>query len=416
MFFILSLFIFFVSLFNLFLYKREPYSLHKTVNLFFLFFYSVAPVIQYKNNIRMWGGNVSFTISDFENTSFILLGILLLFNVLYYICKSYLYRKKVKSIFVDNEFIETKTLKRGFLVSLLIFLLYLYINEFNILSLLFRGGEFSTHVKVDSTINSLIGTFIRPIPIIFIAMVGVVGINKSKSINFLLCYILFLVAILVVAPTGLARFAVAAYYLPLLLVHFNKLMTRSYVFILIMVIGVLVIFPFFNNFRLFSSDTVLRIGFDFKMFEEGHFDAYSIFLRVLKFDIVTYGYQLLGPLLFFIPRSVWPEKPVGSGYTIAHYYNLDFDNISCPYFAEGYMNFGYLGVFFFIIILSFFTAKMDNWYWRKLHNTNSVVRVQYYLLIGLLFFIMRGDLLSTTSFTVGILFSFYFVKWLIKRN
>lgn len=86
------------------------------------------------------------------------------------------------------------------------------------------------------------------------------------------------------------------------------------------------------------------------MFKEGHFDSYQSILSVLNSEIITYGNQLLGVLLFWVPRSIWSNKPIGSGAFMAEITNLDFSNISMNYFAEGYINFGVFGMFLFLLV------------------------------------------------------------------
>ena len=365
--------------------------------------------------MRLWGGNVLFTEADYENTSLVLLLILIFYNIIYSLLRALSIKKrsqKATPIFNNKPFKKSELLY-FLLITVIVFIIQLYINQFNLLSLLFRGGEYSTSLKIDQSTSLIIGTFVRPIPIIILSFIGVVGV-REKSVKFLV-WIISVLAILSVFPSSMPRFMVAAFYMPLLFIFCKRIMRKRNVFILMMVIGILIVFPFLNNFRNFSSESRVVLGLDYEMFSQGHFDAYSILLRVLKLDIITYGYQITGALLFFIPRQYWPTKPLGSGYTIAHLYNLDFDNISCPYFAEGYINWGWLGVVLFTIILSIFTVWADKKYWQGLSYTDSVNRIRYYLLIGLLFFMMRGDLLSTASFTVGILCSFLFVKKISKR-
>ena len=64
------------------------------------------------------------------------------------------------------------------------------------------------------------------------------------------------------------------------------------------------------------------------------------------------GKQLLGAMLFFIPRSIWPSKPIGSGATIAIYQRQSFKNISCPIIGEAIINFGIIGVIIFAVAIA----------------------------------------------------------------
>ena len=112
---------------------------------------------------------------------------------------------------------------------------------------------------------------------------------KSKIILFLL----FVFLVFSCPPTGVERFTVAAMYLPVLLQVFPPLKTRSHLFIIILVIGLLVVFLFLNNFRYYESGSKFQISLNFDQFLDLHFDSFSMFMRVLKDNVITYGRQLL---------------------------------------------------------------------------------------------------------------------------
>lgn len=56
----------------------------------------------------------------------------------------------------------------------------------------------------------------------------------------------------------------------------------------------------------------------------------------------TNGRQLLGCFLFFIPRTIWKTKPIGSGALVAEIIGQEHTNISMPFIGEGLINFGFL--------------------------------------------------------------------------
>jgi hypothetical protein len=89
------------------------------------------------------------------------------------------------------------------------------------------------------------------------------------------------------------------------------------------------------------------------MFNQGHFDSYQMFMRVISDDIITYGKQLLTTVLFFVPRALWPGKSVGSGHFVSGLSRLSFSNISMNFFGEGYINFGYFGIMLFILLIAY---------------------------------------------------------------
>lgn len=411
MFFFLSILIFIVGLFNLFLFRAQPYTLHKVINVFFIFFFSVAPIVQFNNNITLWGGYKAFTQEDYENTSFILLCIVLFYNVGYLIYRqSYRLKYNRKATFVHTNNLSLSQFTILFILSSFGLLCMLYINNFSIVNLLVRGGELvSERQMIASTTSLVIQNFIRPLGLISLMILIV-----CKVKNKLLVGIIAILGTLACMPTAISRFMVAALYMPFLFVVFPKLLSKRNLFVFIFIFSLLIVFPFLNNFRYYSIDANTSLGFNYDMFSQEHFDAYSVFMRIHRDNIILDGYQLLGTLFFWVPRFIWPNKPIGSGAYVAGELNLDFANISCPYFAEGYINFGFIGVIVFSVILIIITVKLDCWYWDTLNKTNSIDKIVYYFLLGLTFFIMRGDLLSSIAFTTGILLSFYFVRRLMK--
>lgn len=213
------------------------------------------------------------------------------------------------------------------------------------------------------------------------------------------------------------RNSVAAMYIPVLLWSFPIFRKRQ-VFVFIISIALLVIFPFLNKFRHVDNiNSFEKISFelDFSQFLDMNFDSYSMFMRVLKTDIVTNGNQLLGVIFFWVPRSLWPGKAIGSGAYIAHETHLSFTNLSMPYMGEGYLNFGILGIIIFSVVLAYIFAILDSNYW-KYNNENNFSSLKYYLILGLVMFIMRGDLLSSFAYTIGYIMSFYLAKKLLFNN
>lgn len=133
------------------------------------------------------------------------------------------------------------------------------------------------------------------------------------------------------------------------------------------------------------------------------FDAYSVLTWTHEYvsDFGnTNGNQLLTALLFFVPRSIWPEKSVGSGYLVAHQINLPFDNVSNTLPAEGIINFGMLGMILFAVLSALACTSLDRRYWAgEMHVSGALL---YPFLLGSFFFILRGDMLSSMSYTVGL--------------
>ena len=417
----------FVSCLSLFLYRNRPYSLFKIVHLFLLFFMCIAPFFQYKNDIVLWGGK-GFTESDYIYTSIVLLIIVLLYNSVYYFidkyskCKFTNYiSKNISSSIVINKSLRKREFYLFCLISIFIFLTVAYACNFNLFYLFLRGGvsEEDTQIidafeaNIPQSISLIIVNFLKPMSVVLFLAAYKLKANKIQVV------ILGLLMLLCAFPTSMPRFSADAMDIPVLLT-FSNFFKKTNVFVFVFVFGLLVMFPFLNNFRYFTSDKEIEFGLNFDMFLEGHFDAYSSFLRVLVNDVVTYGYQLLGCILFWLPRSMWVSKPIGSGAFLCEELNLNYSNISCCYFAEGYINGGHMGLIFFTIILAIYSATFDKTYWRLKENrkNNIFFEILYFLLLGLTFFILRGDLLSAFAFTMGFcctVYSIYYLLFFLRK-
>lgn len=123
---------------------------------------------------------------------------------------------------------------------------------------------------------------------------------------------------------------------------------------------------------------------------------------------MSLGRQALGALLFFVPRSIWPGKPIGSGATTAIEANYALTNVSMNILGEGYINFGIVGVFLVVALFGFVCGKIERAYWRQTYNP-GVLSAYYLFFIGAVVFIFRGDLLSSFAYSVGSLISVYLV-------
>jgi hypothetical protein len=105
-------------------------------------------------------------------------------------------------------------------------------------------------------------------------------------------------------------------------------------------------------------------------------------------------------LLFFVPRSIWPSKSVGSGALVNKLEHSDFTNFSSTFIAEGYINFGVWGSLIFMAGLALFIARYDDKYWFS--GGSKYNNLVYPAAIGMMFFMLRGDLLSSFAYSVGI--------------
>ena len=124
-------------------------------------------------------------------------------------------------------------------------------------------------------------------------------------------------------------------------------------------------------------------------------------------DLFPYFQQVLGPFLFFIPRSIWDSKPRDTGAEIANQLGLSFQNLSAPWVLEAYANVRLLGLIVISIFLGFYLSKYDLESFRNLRGW-----LLGSILVGVLFIVLRGSLLQATG---RVIFSFLLVYYITYK-
>lgn len=383
----------------LFNYKIKLITIYFT---FTLIFFNLIPWMHYSKNNPIWRN-----IPILDYTYITLNLILFISNIITFI----VYKKFTKittSPPPEEKKVKNHNITTFFLliISSTSFIALLYLNNFSIEQLLFRGliDEQKEITIESSSLSLLIGMTTRMVSVFcfFYAATKI----KNQLLPKILLLILFIFSVF---PTGVSRYMVAFAYIPLILLFIPQL-RKSSLFSGTLIFSLIFFFPFLDQFRNFSGLESLKLLPSTDFFFAAHFDAYENFASAIENNFITYGNQLLGVLFFFIPRVFWPSKPVGSGYEMAEQTGYAFNNISMPFLGEGYVNFGLSGVLIFSFIIGNLMARIDyHFSIINLRHTNSYNLALYYFLIGSLFFMLRGDLLSSTAYISAGLFSWFFV-------
>lgn len=384
--------------------SKLGYSLSSTIDMFMFIFMFLAPVAQYLKNSFPWWSTLSITDNSILFTNIIISIFLLLYYFFYdnFIIK---YKKEEKKITLLSFHNNKLVLNIAFVISLIATLYIVYITG---IQNLFARATNST--GLDGSQGMIVDNFLKGFPTTTLLMNLVYWKNNKKFHNISQVLMLFVFTVFLNFPTGNARFQVAVVYLALLIVVKQKF-NNTYLFKYLLFIGLFILFPLMNVFRnnTFADLSTLNITFPNPIdeFLTGNYDSYSMLTRSIIYvsnNGTTLGRQLIGSLLFFIPRSLWPTKPIGSGAFLGQNLGWDFTNVSMPYIGEGYINFGLFGIGLFSIILAFITSKLDYSYEEMLvqgYKKISLISIIYPMLIGYIFFIMRGDLLSSLSYAIG---------------
>jgi hypothetical protein len=232
------------------------------------------------------------------------------------------------------------------------------------------------------------------------------------------CVLLLLLLLVLITenPYTEKRNALGPLYIALLLVAFPKFFAAWARRMLLLVGGMVLIFPvitiFTHNHQQSLADVSLTEVSDrlvdhyFSINYDSWANIYTA-IEIAGAHGVQWGHQLLGSLLFFVPSSVWSGKPLATGIFLGNYlivnYSMWFTNLSAPLIAEGYLDFGFVGVIlyagaaaFAVTLLNKIAGRTGKWVSFPLAVYGAV-----FLMI-----VLRGSLMIALGFAAAALLAF----------
>lgn len=247
--------------------------------------------------------------------------------------------------------------------------------------------------------------------------IAAIVLHRQHKLDRSVLLLVLIPGVLFNFPLALPRYLTLTIYLGWALAAGVQLFKKQHAFALVLLGLFLLVAPLFGITRYAGIDMEQRLARPTDYFQKAvvvtDYDAWSSLARVIQYTDAhgaTNGRQLIGVALFFVPRSVWPSKPIGSGAHLFNELGLGFNNVACTFLAEGYINFGIIGSILFAALIALVIASYDGWYWRRGGRIRfTLPRLFYFVAIGMLFFILRGDLLSSFAYTVG--FGALFTFW-----
>ncbi len=169
-------------------------------------------------------------------------------------------------------------------------------------------------------------------------------------------------------------------------------------------VGMLLIFPLADAFR-YSDKGELKTSNPVQSLLSGDYDSFAQltngYLVGVREGIVP-GRQFLGVLLFWVPRSLWTDKPLDTGPFIAHERGYSFTNLSAPLWIELFLNGGWVLLAIGMFALGYALHRWDT----KLNiqcELNGMPSVLGCILPFYLMILLRGSLLQAASFLACIL-------------
>ena len=376
-----------LTLYGMFYLETYAFSVNKIVMTFFMFFFVYAPVQQYNKEI------IFNKLPAYTNQEILIMNVLTILFLIVYMFMYQLFKNKIKvgSIKVV-KMIHSHTEIILLIISYAI--LFYFIREVGFYELLSR--QTSAISIPNQTIRLLVDNFVRmiPVPIAFYLMYFTGKRIRPKI------YSIIPVLILIFPLGGSARFIIGFVYLMLFTpILFKKEFRHA--LIPIMIIGLLVVFPSVDFFRNNTISQLSEFRWSLRLFETMDFDSYFMSLQTLKYvaqEGYLYGQQLVGAIFTFIPRESWEAKPVITGFVLVEALNGEFWNVSTGIIGEAYIDFGMLGVLLYGLILGLCSVIFDYFLRRPyLLYAQGIA----YIALGLVFFNLRGALLTTMGYTYG---------------
>lgn len=387
---------------------RYRFSIDLVHSIFCLLFFWIAPIVQISTGFNAWGIKVG--VADTVKANILILIWLVFYNIGSLLVHDYSF--KIKEI----DFLEIP--KRPIIclwcLTICLTALVMIKNKFRIENISFSNSE-------RQSVDLLVGHC----AVAFFTFSTIITALWFKSNNYPVFFVVVSVVCLLLTcfPTSLSRYAAGSIYV-CLLVNVCFWFQKKHRFMLLMTIGIIFMFPVMDLYRYRSikevsfSEIVNSIFSVKKYFNSGNYDAYQMLIVTIKYTEkygVTYGRQLMGALLFFIPRQIWNTKPIGSGAYMAGILNLEFNNISCPIVGEAYINFGLIGIVVFAFMFGYFMKKIDNTYWAQSKGDFSYISLLYFYLLPYTFFLCRGDMMSTWAYLFANIVVLYFLVKILQK-
>ena len=402
--------------------SKKFFALFSVLVILYIFFF-FAGLIQTMNNEFPWSYPYSDNLLIKTNIVLLFWGILFQFGVYKSSNTKFVFGKKLFSkeqySRLNNSF---GTEWRGYESKSTILMIFaVFITAYRVLTIgfinLLARGTSSYSISENSSISVLIEKMAMAI-VYFAFIFAVYKWNRDrKPFHMIITGICLLVAYF---PTSTARNAIAGLYFGALLAFFPKMKKNKW-FITLYLLIFMIAFPMLNAFRTVSVLDV-KLGEVFTSLIRGFssewlsvdYDAYSMVALTLQYLVdhgLSYGVQFLAVLFFWIPRNIWPSKPVATGQMIAEYNGWWFTNVSEPLPAEMLVNFGILGAIISAVIIGFFLGKIDLLFWHNVSgDANAIHKVDslYYYMVGYFLFLYRGSLNSAVAYLVP-----FILVWLI---
>jgi len=332
----------------------------------------------------------------FINTSVIILISILFFIIGKKISK---YRKIIKIVIINNTKFKEHLLILFYIILILITLIY----KFNNIRLA-TSGYFGIYDNFVGMLSSLAG---------FISIVFLVKFFKTKSIKYIILYLLYIIPEIIIsfinAWRGPIVFDILLFFVALnaMKVKYNKTIT-----ILLILSIFLITFPLITMYRtnLSYNKKIYEINvsnavnylsknnlFRYLSGRFGYYDEIYLACNIDEATKIVYrntsGLIHENILVGFIPRMIYTSKKIINigrinAIILTKLPEKVYNNIAISYIGELFINYSYWGVAIFNLLLGFIIG-----YINKMKDSNKTISISKYAFYGFTIIgFLEGDL------------------------
>lgn len=255
------------------------------------------------------------------------------------------------------------------------------------------------------------------------AVIIVAKFRSERNKLFLLLGLVLITALMLVSrnPFNASRFTLLAAWVPFILAICSGRLKAVY-FYVASLFSLLVLFPILSittRVGVQGLDSLEKLDFGQNFLTIPFVDIFDTTVHAVRFMSTMdwmLGQKTLAVLLFFVPRALWPGKPIVGGLDIGYsLYNTGMagtPNLSFFLGADFYMDFGLFGV----LVGGITCAALVAWTMRSrlgIFYGNSVL---HYVIIASIPILMRGpvgailSLLTCQVFVIWVLSTFWRAK------
>lgn len=385
--------------------KTKEFTAHDMLWLTVLFFFVVSP-IQSINSNGFLGGTTSGVM--YEDADFLAAQVIVTISV------------SILAMFDGRRnsgvIIGREQLGRDQVIMVLI------ICIFSFLAFIYFSGGLAT-VLLPRREKSREDVFILRLGFLAMLAVGtmLLAANKKKLYSIASLCACGLMLLVCVNPLNSPRFFFLASWFPVAIILFRNNLKFVMVFAAI-IFGILVYMPIasltsrrgLEGLALLKdsqyANDILRLK------DMDVFDTLVHACSMMHQGGFMFGKNIAAIIFFFIPRSIWPDKPIVGGLIVGDdlYYNWYAGTHNLSFFVGGdlYMDFGYIGVAFGFIIIGMLWKKSVN---AKLLCLNRV-SVFSCILMGSIPILLRGPLGAVIGYFFCLLMACLIYGNLVKVN